>query len=295
MKFKRELKFGIIVIGALFLVYFGLNFLKGVNVFSSTYSYYVQYEQIDGLVVSSPVYVRGYKVGQVDRIIHDFSQPKPFTVRFSVLRDVRLPKGTIVEKYDDGLLGGRALQLLKPMPVDWTGDFYDENDVIASQIALGLMGELSSVLLPMIEQFSTQADSLLRSIRVIIESESLQNALESVEKATANLVVTTSQVNNIMSNQVPQMFENADRMITNFAQIGESVDNIVDNIDVGEINKILSSLDHAIANVGTVAGGINDLSIGLLSVSSSADSLLIDLKANPRRYVHFSLFGRRDR
>jgi phospholipid/cholesterol/gamma-HCH transport system substrate-binding protein len=295
MKFTRELKFGIIVIGALFLVYFGLNFLKGVNIFSAKYSYYTQYEYIGGLVVSSPVYIRGYKVGQVDRITHDFSQPKPFTVRFSVLRDVRLPKGTIVEKHDDGLLGGRALQLLKPMPAEWTGDFYDENDVIASQIALGLMGELSGILLPMIEQFSNQTDSLLRSIRGIIESESLQNTLESVEKITANLISTTSQFDNMMSNQVPQILENADRMIANFTQVGESVDNIVDNIDVGEINKILSSLDHAIASAGTAAGGINDLSIGLLQVSSSADSLLIDLRQNPRRYVHFSLFGRRDR
>ena len=295
MKFKRELKFGIIVIGALFLVYFGLNFLKGVNIFSSTYSYYAQYEYIGGLVVSSPVYVRGYRVGQVDRITHDFSQQKPFTVRFSVSRDIRLPKGTIVEKHDDGLLGGRALQLLKPMPADWTGDFYEENDVIASQIALGLMGELSSILLPTIEQFSNQADSLLRSIRSIIESESLQNTLESVEKATANLVVTTSQVNNIMANQIPQMLENTNRMIANFTRVGESVDNIVDNIDVSEINKILSSLDRTIANVGETANNIGNLSIGLLQVSSSADSLLIDLRENPRRYVHFSLFGRRDR
>jgi len=295
MRFTRELKFGIIVIGALFLVYFGLNFLKGVNIFSAKYSYYTQYEHIGGLVVSSPVYVRGYKVGQVDRITHDFSQQKPFTVRFSVLRDVRLPKGTIVEKHDDGLLGGRALQLLKPIPGDWTGDFYDENDVIASQIALGLMGELSGILLPMIEQFSNQTDSLLRSIRGIIESESLKNTLESVEKITANLISTTSQFDKMMSNQVPQILENADRMIANFTQVGESVDNIVDNIDVGEINKILSSLDHAIASAGTAAGGINDLSIGLLQVSSSADSLLIDLRQNPRRYVHFSLFGRRER
>ena len=289
MKFTRELKFGVIVIGALFLVYFGLNFLKGINIFSSTYSYYAKYEQIDGLVVSSPVYVRGYKAGQVDRITYDFSQQKPFTVRFSVSRDIRLPKGTVVEKYDDGLLGGKALQLL--IPIGSAQAFYEENDVITSQIALGLIGELSSVLLPMIEQFSNQADSLLRSLRGILESESLQNTLESVEKATANLVVTTSQVNNIMANQVPQILENADVLITEFTQVARNLE----SIDIGEVNKVLSSLDHAIINFGETAGGINDLSIGLLRVSSSADSLLIDLKENPRRYVHFSLFGKRDR
>jgi phospholipid/cholesterol/gamma-HCH transport system substrate-binding protein len=288
MKFTRELKFGIIILGALFLVYFGLNFLKGINIFSSTDRYYAKFEHIDGLVVSSPVYVKGYKVGQVDEIVFDFSQREPFTVRFSVSREIRLPKGTIVEKYDDGLLGGKALQLLIP-----TGNvaqiFYSANDVITSRIAIGLMGQISSIFLPKIEDFVNQADSALRSLRTLLENESLTNTLESAEKIASDLTVSSRQFRNMMSNQIPQLLDNTNTLITDFSQVSEHLQ----GLDIDKANETLATLDNTIATFGNTADNVSELSIGLLRVSSSADSLLIDLKENPRRYVHFSLFGRR--
>ena len=295
--FTRELKFGIIVIGTLFLVYFGLNFLKGINIFSSTYSYYAKYENIGGLVASTPVYVKGYKVGQVDEIQYDFTKEKAFTVKISVSKDIRLPKETIVQLYDDGLMGGRAIQLL--IPTTTAQEFYNEDDLITSQSSSGLVDQLSTDLLPKIEVLANQADSLIRSLRNLLDNESLANILGSADKVAADLAVSSSQLKNMMSNQVPQLLNKTDMLVSDFSQIGKNLKEV-------DFNKTLLTLDHSIASIGDVANKINDdkgtlgallndreLYLELLSLSSNADSLILDLKQNPKRYVHFSIFGRK--
>ena len=295
VRFTRELKFGIIVIGVLFLLYFGLNFLKGINIFSSTYSYYVKYENIGGLVESTPVYLKGYKVGQVDGITYDFSQKESFTVQISISKDIRLPKGTIVQVYESDIMGGKAIQLL--IPPTSGSDFYIENDLIASQSAPGLIDQLSSELLPKIASFSTQADSLLQSLRAIVDDGSLSNTLDAAEKAAADLAVSSAQLKTIMSNQLPQILDKTDVMISDFTQVGKNLKEL-------DLNKTLSTLDHTIASIGEIADKaqsdqstlgalLNDreLYFELLRVGANADSLLVDLKKNPKRYVHFSLFG----
>lgn len=296
-RFTRELKFGIIVIGALFLVYFGLNFLKGINIFSSTYNYYAKYENIGGLVESTPVYLKGYKVGQVDEITYDFAQEESFTITISVSKDIRLPKGTIVQLYDDGIMGGKAIQLL--IPISSEENFHNEYDLITSQSATGLIEQLSSDLLPKIASISNQADSLLQSLRNIVDDESLSNTLDAAEKAAADLAVSSSQLKGMMSNQLPQILNKTDVLITDFTQVGKNLKEV-------DFSKTMSTLDHTIASIGQVADKANgnegtlgallndrELYFELLRVGSSADSLLIDLKQNPKRYVHFSLFGKK--
>jgi phospholipid/cholesterol/gamma-HCH transport system substrate-binding protein len=292
MKFKysRELKFGIIVIGALFLVYFGLNFLKGINIFNSSFAYYAKFEHIGGLVVSSPVQIKGYRVGQVDAIEFDFSQDKPFTVRFSVLREVRLPRGTIVEMFEDGLLGGKALQMLMPTGNDFVF-YHKENDVIPSQSTLGLLGQLSNALLPKVEGLMLQADSMLLALRNLLENENLANTLETAEQLASDLTAATGQLNNLMANQIPQLLDNTNRLISDFSALSEHLK----GLDIDQANELIATLDNTISAFGSTAENVSELTFGLMRVSSSADSLLIDLRQNPSRYVNFSLFGRRDR
>ncbi|NDV46784.1 MCE family protein [Paludibacter sp. 221] len=294
----RELKLGIIIIGALFLLYFGLNFLKGINIFSSTYSYYAQYDNIGGLVVSTPVYVKGYKVGQVDEIKYDFSRETSFTVKVSVSKDIKLPKGTKIELYDDGIMGGKAIQLLIPHEAQSTA-FYAAEDTIESQVSMGLIDQLSAGLLPQIATLSNQADSLIRSIRSVIENESLTNSLASIEKITADFEVSSSQLKGIMINDFPGILNKADVLISDFSDIGKNIKQV-------DFNSTFSALDYTIQNFGDVANKINNdngtlgallndrqLYTNLSSLSNSADSLVIDLQNNPKRYVHFSLFGRK--
>lgn len=292
----KHFKVGIIVIGALFLLYFGLNFLKGINIFSSVNQYYAQYEDLGGLVVSSPVYVRGYKVGQVDEIAYDFKNNKPFTIRFSVSDDIEMPEGTKINLFDDGLLGGKAIQLELPATGSG-GKSHTEGDTINSQVINGLFDELAG-LMPKIQSMSTQADSLITSVRNIIEDESISNSLNSIEKTTADLSVATAKLKNIMQSDVPGLINNTNNFITDLSVISGNIKGI-------DFAHTVSSLDSTIGNLHDVSKQLNDKNgtLGLLlndkdlyynlaSVSMNADSLLIDLKKNPKRYVHFSIFGR---
>jgi len=167
--FTREVKIGLMVITAIFLLYFGLNFLKGIDVFQKTSFYYGKFEQLDGLVPSSPVFVKGYKVGQVEEVKYDFSKSEAFTVKISVANDIKLPKGAVIELFDNGLMGGKAIQLVYS-PITAGQIMHAQNDVLPTHVSTGLMASVAGNLMPKIESMTNQADSLLRSVRKITDS-----------------------------------------------------------------------------------------------------------------------------
>jgi phospholipid/cholesterol/gamma-HCH transport system substrate-binding protein len=294
--FTREVKVGIMAVSAIFILYFGLNFLKGIDIFSSASYYYASYENIGGLVPSSPVYVKGFKVGQVEEVKYDFSKKESFVIKISVSKDIKLPKGTIVQLYDEGLMGGKAIQLIYE-PILASQTMYTPNDTIPSEVGTGLMAQVAGDLMPKIESISTQADSLLRSVRVLVENKDLNKSISSIEKTTANLAVTSAQLKNVMSNDVPHIMKDVNIVTSDFKQI------------TGNLKKIdyaatFASIDHTIANLNLITDKMNssegtiglllnnkDLYINLANTAANSDKLLIDLKANPKRYVHFSLFG----
>ena len=294
--FTREVKVGIMAIVAIFVLYFGLNFLKGIDIFSPKGNYYATYENIGGLVPSSPVYVKGYKVGQVEEVKYDFSKQKSFVIKISVSKDIQLPKGTIVELYDDGLMGGKAIQLVYA-PITASETMYASGDTLESHMGIGLMGQLTGDLMPKIESISTQADSLIRSVRILVENKDLNKSLASIERTTSDLAVSSNQLKKMMNNDVPHILSDVNVLTTDFKQI------------TGNLKKIdyaatFASIDHTIANLNLVSDKLNssegtiglllnnkDLYINLSNTASSADKLMIDLQKNPKRYVHFSLFG----
>ena len=153
----------VLAIVALFLLYFGFNFLKGVNLFSSTTSYCGCWSNINGLTEQSPVFVRGYKVGQVDKIEYDFTREEAFRVVLSVNRDIVLPEGTEAALVSTGLLGGTALQLNIP-----TGDntpYYKEGDMLPTITVPGLMENLQEGLLADLQTTVQHLDSLVEDVR----------------------------------------------------------------------------------------------------------------------------------
>ena len=296
--FTREVKVGIMAIIAIFVLYFGLNFLKGVNVFSPINYYYGVYDNIDGLVPSSPVLVKGFKVGQVENIKYDFTTEKSFVVEISVNKDIQIPIDAKIELFDNGLMGGKAVQLVYA-PYSSSQKMHNPGDTIESQIGGGLMAKLSGDLMPKIESISTQADSLLRAVRVLVESKEINNSLMSIEKTTADLAVTSTQLKKIMINDFPRILGDVNILTTDFRQITGNLK---------EINyaATFASIDHTIKNLNLITDKINNTegTIGLLlndkslylnlsNTASSADNLLIDLKKNPKRYVNFSLIERK--
>lgn len=294
--FTREVKVGLMAAVAIFVLYFGLNFLKGINVFSSEGNYYGVYENIGGLVPSSPVYVKGFKVGQVDEIKYDFSKQKSFIVRISVSKDIKLPKGTIIELFDDGLMGGKAIQLVYA-PITASEAMYAPGDTIETNVSTGLMGKLSGDLLPKIQSISTQADSLIRSVRVLVESKDLKNSLSSIEHTTSDLAESSTQLKRMMKNDVPHILSDVNSVTSDLKQISGNLKKV-------DFEATFASINHTIANLSLLSDKMNssegtiglllnnkDLYMNLSNTAASADKLMIDLQKNPKRYVHFSLFG----
>jgi phospholipid/cholesterol/gamma-HCH transport system substrate-binding protein len=290
--FTREIKVGLMAISAIFVLYFGLNFLKGIDIFSSVGDYYAVYENIGGLVPSSPVYIKGFKVGQVEEVKYDFSKQKSFVIKISVSNDIQLPKGTKVELYDDGLMGGKAIQLVYA-PITASQPFYSSGDTIDSQVAIGLMGQLTAELLPKIESISTQTDSLIRSVRVLVDNKDLTKSLSSIEKTTADLAISSSQLKKMMNNDVPHILSDVNVLTSDFKQISGNLKKI-------DFASTFASINHTIDNLNLISNKMNssegtiglllnnkDMYVNLANSASSADKLLIDLQKNPKRYVHF--------
>lgn len=297
--FTREVKVGIMAVVAIFVLYFGLNFLKGIDIFTPIDYYYTTYENIGGLVPSSPVYVKGYKVGQVEEIKYDFTKDVAFVVKISVSNDISVPKGAKIELFDDGLMGGKAIQLIYA-PLTASQELYAPGDTVESQVGTGLMAQLSGDLMPKIESLSTQADSLVRAVRVIVEGKELNNSLSSIEKTTADLAVSSAQLKKLMNSDVPRIITDVNTVTSDFKQVSGNLKKI-------DFAATFASIDHTIANLNLITDKVNNSegSLGLLlndkelylnlsNTAASADKLLIDLKQSPKRYVHFSLFGNKN-
>lgn len=294
--FTREVKVGIMAISAIFVLYFGLNFLKGIDIFSSVNYYYASYENIDGLVPSSPVYVKGFKVGQVEEVKYDFNQQKSFVIKISVAKDIQLPQGAVVELFDNGLMGGKAIQLVyEPSMMRQT--IYNSNDTVPSQVGNGLMAQLTGSLLPKIQTITVQTDSLIRSVRTLVNNKDLTKSISSIERTTANLATSSAQLKKMMSSDVPHILTDVNTITSDFKQISGNLKKI-------DYATTFASIDHTISNLNLISEKMNssegtiglllnnkDLYINLANTAASSDKLLIDLKQNPKRYVHFSIFG----
>ena len=298
--FTREVKVGIMVIAAIFVLYFGMNFLKGIDIFSPVNYYYAKYENIGGLVPSSPVYVKGFKVGQVEKVLYDFTKKESFVIRISVSKDIKLPHGTKIQLYDEGIMGGKAIQLVFE-PIIVSNVMHNPGDTIESNVGIGLLAQVSGDLMPKIESISTQADSLLRSVRVLVENKSLTKSMASIERTTSDLAVSSSQLKKMMSNDMPRILGDVNVITSDFKQVSGNLRKIDYAATFASINHTISNLslitDKMNSSEGTIGMLLNnkDMYINLSNTASSADKLLIDLQKNPKRYVHFSLFGSKEK
>lgn len=296
LKLRREVRVGIMAVVAIFVLYFGLNFLKGVNIFSPISFYYTTYENIGGLVPSCPVYVKGYKVGQVEEIIYDFQKKTSFVVKISVSKDIILPRGAKVELYDDGLMGGKAIQLVYE-PFSASASVYSPGDTIPSVMATGLMAQVAGTLMPRIESIATETDSLLKAVRTLVTSGAVQNSLSSIEKTTADLAESSAALKKMTRKDLPLILNDVNGLTSDFKIISGNLKQIdfagtMKNVDVTirDLNKITGKINNNEGSLGLLLND-KDLYINLKGTAGSADKLLIDLQQNPKRYVHFSLFG----
>lgn len=297
--FSKEVKVGIMAIVAIFLLYFTLNFLKGKNIFHPVKYYYASYENIGGLIPSAPVYIKGYKVGQVDEIDYDFTKKETFKVLISVSKDINLPYGTLVELIDDGLMGGKAIELIVNDRNTTENEFYKSYDTLPSSVSFGLLAQVQKIFLPKINQVVNGLDSVLALAQNFLGDESISNSLKSIEQLTADLNYSSGQLKKFMQKDIPDILVNVDSLSADFGEFGANLKQI-------DLQAAISGIDKTIENLNLITQKINDPdgSLGLLindkdlydnlsNTAASAEQLLTDIKENPKRYINISVFGKK--
>lgn len=295
-KFNREIKVGIMVIVAIFIFYFGMNFLKGVSIFQKSYNYSGYFENIDGLVPSAQVKIKGYKVGQVSDIKFDFSKEQAFTVIVSVDKNIVIPKNTIMVLSDDGLMGGKIIELTYS-PTSVSTESYKPNSVLPTQTRGGLIADITGGIMPKIERVAEHADSLIVSLNKLIENPSINASLYSIEKTTSELAAASTQLKGMMNTQLPSALNDLNAITQDFRITSGNIKKIdfagtMESADftIKNLQQLSTKLNNNEGSLGLLLND-NSLYIKLSNTTESADKLLIDLKENPNRYVNFSLFG----
>ena len=292
---KKEVKIGLIGIVAIALLIFGINYLKGVRMFQGSSYYYVDYTDINGLAISSPVYASGYKIGLVRDIQYNHANPGHVTVEVELDENMQIPEGSIGELVTD-MLGTVKMNLKLNLQCK---EYCQPGDTLPGIVNNGLMSVAEGIM-PKVEQLVPKMDSILHSLNQLLANPALTATIENTEKLTANLDVTARQLNLLMKNDLPQL---TGRMVT----IADNFTTISENLKTIDYAETFQKIDSTLQSVQLLTSKLNskDNTVGLLfndatlynnlsSTTANAASLLEDLQAHPKRYVHFSLFGRKD-
>ena len=299
MKYAREIKVGLLATLCLFLLFFGFNFLKGVNIFSPTNSYHGRFDNIHGLEEQAAVFIRGYKVGQVDNIDYDFSADSSFVIDISINRDIVLPQGTQMALVANGLLNGMAIELQLPEANDQPSIAHGA--FLPTTYVPGLVESLQGELLAHVDEAVTDVDSLVAQLQKELEGNHIQSTLQNVDRISGDLSGVSANLKHMMRAQVPNIVNNADTAISN-------LNTVVADIKAADLKGTVARVDKAVDNVNELVTDVRseEGTLGQLIYNKSlynhidatvisADSLLTDLKAHPKRYVHFSVFGKKDK
>ena len=299
MKLTKEIKIALVAIVGILIMYFGINFLKGMNLFSTNNTYFITFDDIQGLGASTPIYADGYKVGTVDGLEYDYKENGPIKVKVDIIKDLRIPQGSKAEIVKD-LMGNLQVNLLL---ANNPRERVEPGGVIPGAVNGGMMDKAAN-LVPVVEKMLPKLDSILASVNALLADPALAASLHNVETITSNLTVSTRELNTLMAGlnkQVPGMIGKANGVLDNTNRLTANLA----SLDVqGTLNKVNQTLESAHqfteklnSNQGSLGLLMNDTKLydNLTSTMGHADSLVIDLKAHPKRYVHFSVFGRKDK
>ena len=297
--FTKEVKIALVAIAGVVVLFFGMNFLKGLNIFSSEDNYYVQFSDITGLSSSSPVYADGFKVGVVKDIIYDYTHTEGSKVLIGVDKQLRIPQGCSAEIVSDMLGNVKVNLLLANNPREKVAP----GGLIKGMINDGAMGKLQDMV-PAVEKMLPKLDSIMTSLNAILADPAIRQSLHNVQTITDNLTTSTAQFNTLMAGlnkNVPGMMAKANNVLDN-------TETLTANPAAVDVASTMRQVDQTIANVQQLTAKLNSKegSLGLLmndtqlydnlnSTMRNADSLAIDLRQHPKRYVHFSVFGRKDK
>lgn len=305
--FNREVKIALTAIVAIVLVYLLINFMKGINVFKSSNTYYVRFDNIAGLAVSSAVYANGYPVGIVRGIQYDYGNHERVVVAIELDKEMHMPRGTKAELVTS-LMGGVTMSLmLGPNPTD----NLVQGDTISGGLHEGAVEKVEA-LMPTIMDMLPKLDSIVTNMARLSADPALAQTLRNTAEITNNLRRTSAKLDAMVGRDLPQMMQNLNKTSRNVERLSNNLAAINLEETMNEVNASLAEVKQFSANINAMTYNLNsklnsrDNTFGLLlndrklydnlnRTVSSADSLLINVKAHPKRYVHFSIFGKKDK
>ncbi|OYP34671.1 mammalian cell entry protein [Prevotella sp. P5-126] len=297
--FTKEVKIALTAIFGILVLFYGLQFLKGLNIFSNTNTYYLVFNDVSGLSASSPVYANGYKVGVVERIDYNYNDPNNIVAVVGLDKAMRIPVGSRAELASD-LLGNIKINLIlsgNPTQLMTAGDS------IKGGMELGLMNQVGQMM-PTVERMLPKLDSIMASLNILLADPALRNTLHNVEGMTDNLNKTSVELKSLsasLNRDVPSVMKKADGVLTNTEQLTANLSAVDIATMTAKVNQTLDNVEQMTNRLNSKEGTLGllmsdpQLYYRLSSTAASADSLLIDLKVHPKRYVHFSVFGKKDK
>ena len=295
----KEIKIALVAIVGILVLFFGMKFLKGVQLFSNDHVYYVTFSDISGLAASSPIYANGFKVGTVKSIEYDYSKPGAIVATVGLDKKLQVPNGSRAEIESD-LLGNVKLNLLLGDP---SAGMIPVGGKISGSIYAGTLGKAAEMI-PQIEKMLPKLDSILANLNTLTADPAIAKSLHNVEHITNDLTTTTTQLNTLMASlnkEVPGMITRANNVLDQSGQLASNLSAVNVEETMAKVSETLENLrrftDKLNANDGSLGLLLNDKKLyqNLNSTIAHADSLLINLREHPKRYVHFSVFGKKDK
>ncbi len=290
--FTKEAKIGLVTIISLSLLYVGINFLKGINLFKPVNHYYVSCSNVKEVTISSPVFVEGFKVGLVRAISYDYETTDKIIVEISLEDEMRINKGSYIS-IEKSLLSGGELHLHLNKYVD---DYMKPGDTIEGRNGEDLMASLQTNILPGVEQLLPKLDSILYGLQQVINHPALTTSLTHIENTTRNLDQSTAYLNTVLRKDIPVIVGNLKTISSDFTQVSNELKGLDLSTTMNLVNATLENLKLTTDKLNSTDNSLGlllndkELYINLNETSGNASKLLLDLRENPKRYVHFSLF-----
>ncbi len=303
-KHLKEVQIGLVAVVALVALYLGINFLKGKNFFSDTTIYYMSFENINGLTISNPIYASGYKVGRVKKIDFDYSRQGKIIVQVEINSEMKIPVGSTAAISSD-VLGNIKVNLLMASN---HGQYINAGEVIPGMIDMGTVGVVSHMV-PTMQKMLPKLDSIMTNLNVLLANPSLAKSLDNIGDITTTLSASSHQLHSILlqvNSTMPHMLSKANKVLDNSEKFTHNLSKVDVLSTMAQVNATVADVDATVANVKTFTAKLNNnsSSLGLLLQDTNLylnlnktvqhiDSLVVNLRQHPKRYVHFSLFGKK--
>ncbi len=305
MKLSKEIKTAVLVLASIALFIWGYSFLKGKDLLANYKTLYAQYENVEGLVVSSPVTISGLNVGKVSKISIDNTTGK-VTVEMQIKSDFPIKKNSIAEIYAPSPIGGKQIAILPSKD----GALAVTGDTLISSSKLGLTDEVAKQIVPLKDKISKLLDNanvMLENVNQVLDAktkENLKSSLADLNETLAQFKAASSQVNTLLADNKSKIngtMTNLEKASANFNKVSDSLAKVNIGPTVKNLEKTLENVDKMMADIqsgkGTIGKLMKDdaLYLNFNKTSKELELLLQDLRLNPTRYVNVSLFGKKNK